>query len=610
MNRQKKMPNEKGAGSGGGVWGDLRRLVSDFASFSGSKGLVAVSFVGLAAIFEALSLAAIVPILTVATGADASGSIGHTTTVLFDSAGVQSANGRLAFLLVLFGILIIARAFALSVRDARVAELQVKFAEAYRLRIAEYLANAQWDQIMRLRHARITHLMSTDIQRLGDMTLLLLRSAVLGSMLLAQLILVLLLAPLFAALALVFLVFGVIAFLPFARRAHALGGFMTNANQALLLSTSQFLSGLKLAMSQNLQNRFLSEFRRSLDELTSRQIDYSAQQSQLRNALSIMSAFAAAILVFVGFVDFHLTTATLIAIVVIIARMTNPLGQIQQDIQQIAHFLPAYDRLTELAVEFRKLLPRSYEEEPTQEVPTGTITFDGVTYRYPSADGIEGTGGINDVSLTIRPGEMIGVTGPSGAGKTTFVDVLVGLCQPQTGQILVGHRALDDHLLPAWRDAIGYVAQEPLLFHDTVRNNFRWVSSKATDLEIWNALALTEAADLVRNMASGLDTIVGERGLLMSGGERQRIALAGAILRRPRVLILDEATNAIDIPTERKVLRKLYDIRDRPTIVMIAHRVESLTMCNRVFHFDAGRVVSEVKANSQSAPLGARTRAT
>lgn len=576
-----------------GLWRSLCRLMADFASFSRFQGLVALTFVALAAILEALTLAAIVPILTVATGGGASDSIGHASTMFFSATGVETSAGRLALLLLLFSGLVVLRAFALSSRDARVAELQAKFAESHRLRIAEYLATAQWDQIMRLRHARITQLLGTDIQRLGDTIQLLLRSGVLGSMLFAQLMLVLFLAPLFAALALIFLLIGVIAFLPFARRAHALGGLMTNANHALLSSTTQFLSGLKLAMSQNLQQRFVDEFRQSVDELTSRQIDYSVQQSQLRNALSIISAFAAATLVFVGFAAFHLTTATLIAVVVVIARMTNPLGQIQQDVQQISYFLPAYDRLTDLAHEFRSLPRRPDSEALTDRIADGCITLDHVTYRYLSTDGTAGTGGIDDVSLTIKPGEMVGIVGPSGAGKTTVVDVLVGLLQPQIGRLIVGETVLGKRTLPAWRDKISYVAQEPFLFHDTIRNNFRWASSKVTDLEIWNALALTEAADLVHNMTSGLDTVVGERGSLMSGGERQRIALARAILRHPRLLVMDEATNAIDIPTERKIIHNLHDMPARPTMVMIAHRAESLAMCDRIFHFDGARLVGD-----------------
>jgi ATP-binding cassette subfamily C protein len=159
-------------------------------------------------------------------------------------------------LLGMFGVLIILRAVVVSFRDVTVAALQTGFVEAPRLRIAQCLIGAQWDQVVRLRHPRITHLMSGDIARIGAMTQLFLQFAVSCVMLFAQCALVLLLAPVFAALALGMLTIGAVVFLPFVRRAHELGRVVTEANLSLLDSTAQFLGGLKLAMSQNLQSRF------------------------------------------------------------------------------------------------------------------------------------------------------------------------------------------------------------------------------------------------------------------------------------------------------------------------------------------------------------------
>ena len=553
------MTSESNEWKGAPLGTTARRFLHDFACFAGRRGIIAAILVGSGAILEALSLAVIVPLLSVAIGSDvASGRMGRAVTAAFSIFGVEHPAGRLALLLGVFGLLIIVRAFILSLRDGRVAELQAGFVEAQRLRIAEYLVAAQWNQIVRLRHARITHLMSSEIHRIGDMAQLLLRSAVLSTMLVAQFALVLFLAPLFASLALGFLLIGALAFLPFVRRAHVLGGLMTNANLSLLDSTAQFLGGLKLAMSQNLQSRFISEFRQSLHELTLRQIDYGRQQSHVRNALSILSALAAALLVFVGFSAFHLATATLIALVVIIARMINPLGQIQQDAQQFVHYLPAYEKAKQFEREFAAIPRQQPDEVSGPFLPDGDITFDRVTYRYTSEDGDSRTvPGIQNVSLTIRPGEFIGITGPSGAGKTTFADLLVGLCPPQQGQIAVGGVALKGAMLPSWRDRVSYVSQDPFLFHDTVRRNLTWANPDVSEEAIWDALTLMGADQLVRGMALGLDTVVGERGSLVSGGERQRIALARGILRKPRLLVLDEATSAIDVISERAILQNL-----------------------------------------------------
>ena len=202
----------------------------------------------------------------------------------------------------------------------------------------------------------------------------------------------------------------------------------------------------------------------------------------------------------------------------------------------------------------------------------------------------------------LREGEFVGITGASGAGKTTLLDVLVGLLAPDRGSMTVGGQRLDASALGAWRDRLSYVSQDPYLFHDSVAGNLTWARPDAADDDMWRALRLAGADGLVAGLPGGLETIVGERGTLLSGGERQRIALARALIREPRLLILDEATNAIDVEGERAILDRLAALTPRPTVVMVAHREQSLAFCQRLIALDAGRIVDDAGAHGQAPP--------
>jgi ATP-binding cassette subfamily C protein len=166
------------------------------------------------------------------------------------------------------------------------------------------------------------------------------------------------------------------------------------------------------------------------------------------------------------------------------------------------------------------------------------------------------------------------------------------LYPPRRGTIAVGGTPLEGPPAAAWRHALSYVSQDPFLFHDSIRGNLLWARPNASEEQLWEALEVAGADGFVRLLPAGLETVVGERGGLVSGGERQRLALARALLRRPQLLVLDEATNAIDVAGERLLLERLAALADRPTIVMVAHRDASLQFCQRVIELRDGRLVA------------------
>jgi ATP-binding cassette subfamily C protein len=239
---------------------------------------------------------------------------------------------------------------------------------------------------------------------------------------------------------------------------------------------------------------------------------------------------------------------------------------------------------------------------PRAAARDGAIVLSRVTFRHAA----ERPATLEDVSLAIPAGAFVGVVGPSGAGKTTFLDLVAGLLAPDAGRICADGRELEGEGLARHRERLAYVGQDAFLFDDTVRRNLAWSRPDSTEAEMLAALDLVGAGALLRRLELGLDTRIGERGVLISAGERQRLALARALLRRPALLALDEATNAIDVASERAVLERLARLGPDTTILMVAHRAESLALCDHILAFPGPKLSKVSAPGARRRVLGAR----
>jgi len=263
----------------------------------------------------------------------------------------------------------------------------------------------------------------------------------------------------------------------------------------------------------------------------------------------------------------------------------------------------SFERLFEVL----DLEPMISESPDARAVPSGpaTLEFDHVSFAYPGADEVslasleavatlervERTSVLHDVSFVVAPGTMTALVGPSGAGKTTMSMLVSRLYDVSEGSVRINGLDLREATTASLSATVGVVTQDPHLFHDTIRANLLFARPDATEAEIHDALAAAQIAALVESLPLGLDTVVGERGYRLSGGEKQRVALARLLLKAPRLVVLDEATAHLDNESEAAVQRALDETMASRTSLVIAHRLSTIRNADQILVINEGRIV-------------------
>ncbi|CAN5527012.1 ABC transporter ATP-binding protein [soil metagenome] len=324
------------------------------------------------------------------------------------------------------------------------------------------------------------------------------------------------------------------------------------------------------------------------------------------SALGLIASLATALVYGLGgvlAVQGTLAVGTLVALAAYLNRLYGPLTALSNVQVDVMTTLVSFERVLEVL----DLEPAIADAARPTPIPPGPVAvdFDDVVFRYPTAAevslaSLEGVAVLDDaipdtvlhgIDLHVEPGHTLALVGPSGAGKSTIAGLVSRLYDPTSGSVRIGGVDLRDTTLAAVRDTVGVVAQDVHLFHDTLAANLRYAKPDATDAELEQALRDAQVWDVVAHLSHGLDTVVGDRGHRMSGGEKQRIAIARLLLKDPGVVLLDEATAHLDNSSEAAVQQALARALEGRTSIVIAHRLSTIRDADEIAVIDGGRVV-------------------
>ena len=566
-----------------------RELAGALYAHAPRRCLLVAGLLLVSAVTETFGIALLVPLLALA-GLDGGGAGASRLRDLLESGAAALGVGlTLPLLLAVFVVLVAVRSAVAWQRHVQLAAIRHGFTDRLRERLYAAAANAEWRFLVGRRRSDVEHVLTRDVGRAGAGATQMVQAAVAAALVPAQAALAVAISP---TVSLGMLLVGaalLAAGHPLVRRARRLGQRLTDGGRGAHAAMTGFLDGLKQAKSEDAAARHVGDYVDALGGMRRHQIDFARASAATEAVFQVGGPVAVAGLAWLALGRAGLGTPELLVMGLVAGRVLPALRRVQRGAQHVAHALPAWRHAMEME---RALLDAAEAPADAAAGPMPLrrrLAVRGVSFGY-GAPGAEGPA-LHEVDLVIPAGRFVAVAGPSGAGKSTLLDLLLGLMEPDAGEIRVDGLRLSGAVRRRWRGSVACVPQEPCLLHETVRANLARARPGAAEADLWRALGRA-GAGFVSALPDGLETVAGDRGARLSGGERQRIALARALLREPALLVLDEPTSQLDAEAERQVLAALRSLRGETTVVAATHRRPVMEAADHVVLLEAGRVAA------------------
>ena len=581
----------------------VRRYVRELTAGAWGRVVLTAALTLAVAVTEGLGLLLLLPLLEIAgvlVEGGVAGDLTREVTARLDLIGVPASA---AVVLGLYAAVMTARALLVRFSEIACVRLQERFLLLRRRRLYRAMLESRWERVAGHRTGALSHALTAELEDAADAPSHLLE-LVTGALL--ALVYLAVAFRLSVPVTMLGVVGGAGLLLVIRRRRHAARRAAESVHEItaeLFAAAAEHVDGLKTTKAYGAERRSEQLFAAQSTAVADANERCERLFADARTWLDSGAVVVLGLSIYVAHDLLNLGTAAILVLLYIFARVTPRLASLQSSYQQLMLAMPPFVRVTR-AIDHWEAAAEGAADDDARLRLQHALVLRGVHYTYPEPDDPPARGhvgsaraptarppALRDATLTIGAGATTAVVGPSGAGKSTLADVVLGLLFVQGGHVEVDGVELTPARARAWRERVGYVAQETYLFNDTVRANLRWGCPEATDEEIWAALTLAAADRFVAALPDGLDTVVGERGRRLSCGERQRLTLARALLRRPELLMLDEATSSVDAENEREIQRAVESLKGRMTMLVITHRLATTRAADVIHVMDRGRIV-------------------
>ena len=562
----------------------LRMLMSNMSWQVGLAILLMVSV----SLTEGIGLLLIIPMLYVAgmdVGYGAVGEISQFFASLFKAFDIDPT---LTTVLILFVLILSLHEILFRWRTVVMGRVQIGFANIIQKRLYKSVAQVDWLFFVRTHTSKFSHSLLDGIVKINYMTQHFLSFI---SNFIVALIYILLAIKLSFSMTLVVCACGLILGLFSLRRiqkARDLGTKTYHNYQSLYARTIDHLSGMKLIKSHSNEMESIKMYSGLSDRVKNTLLDEVEHRADLERFIKIGAVISLAIILYVALEIMNIYTTAIIFLLLLFARVLPKMIHFSIDFYQFINLLPSFSMVMDLMGRCEK--ERRDDSFTQSDIHLkDKIEFSNISFDYEPDKTLVPL--IDRFNLSIKAGQMVALVGPSGVGKTTIADILMGLLDPLQGSLLIDGQPLGKDQWHSWKNQIGYVAQDPFLFNDTIRENLKWGNPQATDEDMREALKMAVCDDFVKSLPLEMETVVGDRGARLSGGENQRLTLARAILRKPLVLVLDEATSSLDAHNEKTIRDAIDGLKRKRTVFIVTHRLSTIRNADVIHVMERGKIV-------------------